>query len=140
MNSIPPQILAIEDAAGTIQEVAADLKDAGINIDYAESVSQAERKLSDVIYDILIVDVMIKDSDETLAEQGGVELIRRLRSGELGKKNLNTPFFILTGQKPSLDEGAIHLISGCLGIEKKLLQHRLVAKIKRELDEAKAGG
>ena len=83
---------------------------------------------------------MLVDGDGTVVETGGLELILRLRRGEYGKANTNTPFFVLTGQKPSLDEQVLFNIPGCLGVEKKLLQHRLLSKIRATIDEKESGG
>jgi CheY-like chemotaxis protein len=132
------RVLAIEDALGTIKEIAGDLKDMDIEVDYAETVPVAEQLLKSRRYDILLVDVMIPGHDGNIVESGGLDLLHRLRTGDFGETNSHAPFFILTGQKPALDEHALANIPGCLGVEKKLLQHRLLSKIRAKVDETKS--
>jgi CheY-like chemotaxis protein len=140
MIGTQPRVLAIEDVTGTIKEIAGDLEDLEIKVDYAQTVPAAEELLRSHRYDILLVDVMIPGYDGNVAENGGLDVIHRLRSGLFGETNSHTPFFILTGQKPSLDEHALANIPGCLGVEKKLLQHLLLSKIRAKIDETKSRG
>jgi CheY-like chemotaxis protein len=118
MNKFSSRVLAIEDASSTIREIAGDLRDSGIQVDYATSIPESGQMLKREKYDCLLVDVMIVGSDGSIVESGGLEVIHHLRSGDFGSMNCDTPFFVLTGQKPSLDESALAKIPGCLGVEK----------------------
>ena len=140
MSDLASKVLAVEDATGTIREIAGDLKDAGIQVEFAENIPTSALKLRENDYDVLLVDIMIVGADGAIVEDGGLEVLRRLRAGEFGIRNAGTPFYVLTGQKPSLDEQALADIPGCLGIEKKLLQHLLLNKIKAYIDEKKSRG
>jgi CheY-like chemotaxis protein len=134
MSSVA-HVLAIEDVPGTIREIVGDLEDDRVVVDSADTVVKAESKLKNRPYDLLLVDIMLADD-----ENGGLNVILGLREGRYGEKNVDTPFYVLTGQKASLDQDALTAIPGCLGIEKKLLQHRLLGRIRDRLNAPKGRG
>lgn len=86
-------VLSIEDRPDTVAGVADELRDLGMEVEETERLDTAEALVSKQHYDLLLVDHVIPYAG---LEAGGLEFVRRLKSGQFGPLNANTPFAIVT--------------------------------------------
>lgn len=116
------RVLVIEDdiktIRGTIKELEINLN---IIFEIAKTLEKAREKLLNKTYNFIIVDSQLpeKESSELIVE-GGVDLIKSLLNGKIGKKNINTKFIILSAQASSLQKDNIKQHNNCFGIFGKL--------------------
>ena len=69
-----PRVLVVDDSQGVRQLVGAALSGQGFDVVVASSANEAERELSDSVFDALVVDYQMPDSD-------GIELVKKVRLG-----------------------------------------------------------
>lgn len=111
------RILVIEDEPAVRQIIAAQVKQAGYDVDQADSMSIAAAKLVRGDIDVALCDIQMPDGN-------GIELVRSIRSG-----NIDTAFIMVTAMASmetvveALRAGAADFISKPLRSEELL--HRL---------------
>lgn len=107
-------ILSVEDEVSTTSGALDTLKLKGHQVINAEDVARAAVVLSTEGLGLVVFDQVLHDDRE-----GGVRLLRRLKRGELGPRNLGVPFTFITGSSDWVDERAVEGLSGYMGIAVK---------------------
>jgi CheY-like chemotaxis protein len=127
------RILFIEDEPDQVRGTQMRLQRVGCITTISRTLEDAIHRLHREEFDILIVDGRLPAvSDGPMDLDGGLQLIRDLRSGRYGELNRNKPFFMLTAQFRSVDTGivrAFEQLGNCLGVENKLRQYNVVKTI-----------
>jgi len=131
------KILIIEDEIKTIRAAVKKLEKRNNTIvEHVVFMEDAEELLKTDIYDLLIVDARIPSMrQDSLVEEGGLELMNKLVNSELGNLNNNTMFIILSSQAHSLRNEAIVSHELCGGLFPKLLYTEYMSFIQDALDE-----
>jgi CheY-like chemotaxis protein len=104
MNTINIDILAIDDDEDTIEGLLSEFDLLGYSFEIARTLVDAKEKLRQNKYKVLFVDLRMRDrNDGTIKDDGGLELIRKLRKGKLGSANQQTAYVIISAQQMWLD-------------------------------------
>jgi CheY-like chemotaxis protein len=116
------RILAVEDERQSIYSALVEWRLRGYDVTRVTNLLDARAVLSKSKFDLVVADVRLPPTDdETKIDQfGGVDLIRDLRAGRVGRMNKKTPFMIVTAQIGSLSHTAIKAFGDCIGIFDKL--------------------
>ncbi|MGA8612833.1 MAG: response regulator [Xanthobacteraceae bacterium] len=104
MDSAITDILAIDDDEDTIEGLLSEFDLLGYSFEIARTLIEAKNKLQHNKYKILLVDLRMKsEQDGSIKDDGGLELIRKLRKGKLGAVNQNASYVIISAQQFLLD-------------------------------------
>jgi CheY-like chemotaxis protein len=104
MKTIDTDILAIDDDEDTIEGLLSEFDLLGYSFEIARTLTDAKEKLRHKKYRVLLVDLRMKDNDDgPIKNDGGLELIRKLRKGRLGSINHHTDYVIISAQQMWLD-------------------------------------
>jgi CheY-like chemotaxis protein len=104
MKTISTDILAIDDDEDTIEGLLSEFDLLGYSFEIAQTLADAKEKLRHKKYRVLFVDLRMKDNDDgAIKNDGGLELIRKLRKGRLGSINQHTDYVIISAQQMWLD-------------------------------------
>ncbi len=126
-----------EDIAGTLRL----LKLNGLHYVTVKNVADAERMLREESFDVMVVDIRLPlEAGGELHEDAGTRFLDRLQAGELGERNLDTYFIVISAQNRSVHKHQINKRDRCWGIYGKLMHNRIIAdfgKLARRLEKDK---
>lgn len=115
------RVLLIEDEISTVRGTIRGLERKNFTIDKVGSVVEAENCIGNNTYDLLIIDIRIPLEPRGKAEDdAGLDIIRRLRNGNLGPLNRNSHFIILTAQNRAVRIDEFENNKNFLGVFGKL--------------------
>jgi len=131
------KILIIEDEINTIRAAVKKLEKRNNTIvKHVVFMEDAEEFLKTDKYDLLVVDARIPSiRQDSLVEEGGLDLMKKLVNSEFGNLNNNTMFIILSSQAHSLRNEEIISHELCGGLFPKLLYTEYMNFIEDALDE-----
>ena len=110
MQPTGTDILAIDDDEDTIEGLLSEFDLLGYSFEIARTLAEAKQKLQQNTYRLLLVDLRMQATREgPIKDDGGLELIRKLRKGKLGSINQNAIYVVISAQQFLLDrlEGKI---------------------------------
>ena len=125
-------VLFVEDDYDTVCGTVSAIERLGHDVVLSRSSSSATKKISEEKFDLIVMDVRLKDEDTQRGEMdtSGIMIIDRLISGEFGALNLNTKFVLYTNQKRSIKQGSIRHHNNFLGIYSKNSYLRFLIKFR----------
>jgi CheY-like chemotaxis protein len=104
MDSMHADILAIDDDEETIEGLLSEFDLLGYSCDIARTLLEAKEKLRSGRYKLLLVDLRMKtDPEGTIKDQGGLDLIRKLRKGKFGSANQSAIYVFVSAQRFALE-------------------------------------
>ncbi|HUC58265.1 MAG TPA: response regulator transcription factor [Streptosporangiaceae bacterium] len=121
------ELLVVDDEPFLRDAVAASLRFLGFDVATAETGTQALRMARDRSFDLIVLDVMLPDTD-------GFEIVRRLR----GEGN-NVPVIFLTARDTQADKVAGLTIGGDDYVTKPFGLEELAARVRTVLRRARPG-
>jgi CheY-like chemotaxis protein len=126
------KVLVVEDEYSQVRGTQSALKHLGFVFDQANNIEIAEKLIKNKVYDLLIIDVRMPEKNHSgIVLDGGIQFLKRLRAGEYGKRNLMTPFLILTALEISNLLYIKTEFNNCIGVYGKLM-HLVLVKDVRE--------
>lgn len=117
-NGALSKILVVDDEASIVDSVATVLRYEGYVVDVASSGREALTKVQDKLFDLIILDVMLPDTD-------GLEVTRRIRSD-----GLDVPVLFLTAKGDVEDKVEGLSVGGDDYVTKPFSLIELVARVK----------
>jgi CheY-like chemotaxis protein len=119
MPALGLRILSVEDEPGTLEGPLSSLELDGHTVERAEDVETAEERLRSKQFDVVLVDQRLPHAGR-IDYDGGSKLVARLKTGELGGINRETPFLFVTGSRAWIPDAAGVLnLTGYLGVIEK---------------------
>ena len=123
-------VLIVEDIGDTIRGTVSELDLLGIGHKLVSSIRTAEEALGQGCYDLMVVDMRLpKEVGKSIIEEGGINLVEKLRSGELGKDNQQIPFIVVSAQKYSVAVYKLKDLGEFYGLYSKLQNEAIIHKI-----------
>ena len=123
-------VLIVEDIGDTIRGTVSELDLLGIGHELAGSIRTAEEALGQGRYDLMVVDMRLPNEvGKGIIKEGGINLVEKLRSGELGKDNRRIPFIVVSAQKYSVAVYKLKELGGFCGLYSKLQNKAIIDKI-----------
>lgn len=92
-------ILAIDDDQATVEGLISEWELKGYTVETVASTRGARSKLRTKPYRLLLVDMRMPGPNGDFKNDAGLDLMVKLRRGELGPLNQNTPYVIYSAQQ-----------------------------------------
>jgi CheY-like chemotaxis protein len=93
-------VLAIDDDPETIEGLISELELDGLAVLSVGDIESAREALSTLKFGLVLVDLRMQmDPDGEVVDDAGLALIRDLRKGELGSRNIDTPYIVASAQE-----------------------------------------
>lgn len=125
------KIMIVEDVTETVEATTVYFERSN-EVTLINDYFRADQVLGEVKFDMIVLDLRLVCDDDTVMEEGGLDLIKKVK-GDTASLNYATPFYFLTGQSASLDRSQIKDMPGYLGVIEKTVQHRLRAEVDKYL-------
>ncbi len=131
-------ILIVEDRISEVTSICPALKNHGIDCVVVSSVDDAKSELTRLSFAVVILDWTLPshNSGGVIDTEGGMKVLKAMRSGCLGALNLSTSVAVFSKQLSGVDADEVHKLGHCIGIYPKGRPWQLTKVLISQVSEA----
>jgi len=112
-------VLFVEDDIDTVCGTIAGLIRLGHKVDVSNDITDATKKLRYKNYDFVIVDINLKERNDSELDTSGLDLINEIEGGRFDERNSETVYALYTNQRRSLNSKNVKQSDRYFGVYSK---------------------
>lgn len=114
-------VLIVEDRESEVSSIRPALENRGIACVIVSSINEAKTQLTRLSFTVVVLDWTLPSHTKGGINdtEGGMKILKALRTGELGALNMSVPVAVFSKQLGGVNAEEVKKLGGCIGIYPK---------------------